>query len=54
MKKIILILLCLTLLLGVGTVLGSCQPATDRTGTTIVAVGFAGYDFARSVLSRYT
>ena len=54
MKKIILISLCLTLLLGVGTVLGGCQPATDRTGTTIVAVGFAGYDFARSVLSRYT
>ena len=54
MKKIILILLCLTLLVGVGTVLGGCQPATDRTGTTIVAVGFAGYDFARSVLSRYT
>jgi zinc transport system substrate-binding protein len=54
MKKIILILLCLTLLLGVGTVLGGCQPAADRTGTTIVAVGFAGYDFARSVLSRYT
>ncbi len=54
MKKSILILLCLTLLLGVGAVFTGCGSTSDHTGTTIVAVGFAGYDFARSILSRYT
>lgn len=54
MKKSILILLCLSLLLGVGAVFTGCDSTADHTGTTIVAIGFAGYDFARSILSRYT
>ena len=54
MKKSILMFLCLALLLGVGAVFTGCDSTADHTGTTIVAVGFAGYDFARSILSRYT
>jgi zinc transport system substrate-binding protein len=54
MKKSILILLCLSLLMGIGAVFTGCDSSTDHTGTTIVAIGFAGYDFTRSILSRYT
>jgi zinc transport system substrate-binding protein len=40
--------------MGIGAVFIGCDSSTDHTGTTIVAIGFAGYDFTRSILSRYT
>jgi zinc transport system substrate-binding protein len=40
--------------MGIGAVFTGCDSSTDHTGTTIVAIGFAGYDFTRSILSRYT
>ena len=57
MKKIITILLCLTLL-GMTALLVGCNagPITtaDNNGTTIVCTSFAGFDFARSMLAYYT
>ena len=58
MKRIITILLCLTLLLSLASLLTGCKggPITtaDNNGTTIVCTGFAGYDFVRSMLAYYT
>ena len=58
MKKIIAILLCLTLLSGLTALLAGCKtgPITtaDNNGTTIVCTNFAGFDFARSMLAYYT
>ena len=58
MKRITSILLCLTLLLSLASLLTSCKggPITtaDNNGTTIVCTNFAGFDFARSMLSYYT
>ena len=58
MKKIITILLCLTLLLGLSALFAGCKtgPITtaDNNGTTIVCTNFAGFDFARSMLAYYT
>ena len=59
MKRLATIFLCLTLVLGTVSVLTGCEglknPTTaDNNGITIVCTNFAGFDFARSILSRYT
>ena len=59
MKRLTMILLCLTLVLGTVSILTGCEglqnPTTaDNNGTTIVCTNFAGFDFVRSILSRYT
>ena len=55
-KKIGSVCLCLTLLMGIGAVCFGCDTPqnTDRSGITVVCTNFAGYDFTRSILSRYT
>ncbi len=56
MKRIIPLLLCLALTLGIAAALVGCDGVTlpDRDSTVIVCTNFAAYDFARSLLSRYT
>ena len=59
MKKITVIFLCLTLVLGTVSILTGCgglqNPTTaDNNGITIVCTNFAGFDFVRSMLSRYS
>lgn len=59
MKKITVIFLCLTLILGTVSILTGCgglqNPTTaDNNGITIVCTNFAGFDFVRSMLSRYS
>ena len=59
MKRFCLILLALTLLLGMTASLWGCDgnqnpTASDNNGITIVSTNFAGFDFARSMLTRYT
>lgn len=59
MKRILLILLCLTLTSGIAPVLAGCDatnnPTTaDNNGITVVCTSFAGFDFTRSMLAYYT
>ena len=59
MKRFTIILLCLTLVLATVSILTGCgglqNPTTaDNNGITIVCTNFAGFDFVRSMLSRYS
>lgn len=55
MKRIIPLLLCLALTLGITVPLAGCDSIQipDRDSTVILCANFAAYDFARSLLSRY-
>ena len=58
MKRICLIFLSLTVFLSMTSALCGCDgvkdPTADHSATTIICTNFAAYDFARSILSRYT
>lgn len=59
MKRIFLILICMTLVFGSVSLFLGCDipknPTTDdNNGITIVCTNFAGFDFARSMLAYYT
>ena len=59
MKKLSMILLCVTIALSMAATLSGCgegkNPTTaDNNGTTIVCTSFAGFDFVRSIMKNYT